>query len=365
MALPVAIALGLVAAAPPTFKAYTSPELELPVPPGWTIDLSVSQPSPKIVAKGRGCSNVIWFDFFFGVTVELAKRLIETESVDVTAAIRRWDEHVYREIQLARHPAVQLRSGANLADRTVYLVASEGGVLVAQAMANREKAELCVPLHDDIATKLVELFFAPAVQEKVRRLAKTKEPPQRKEVEAVPKDLEEALVMLEKRASPAALADIKASNEGQMLRLYVDAGRDIRNRWGLWGGSPLAKFFNAQGVLHPDDMSRIILRSFWRRVHAQPIELEAQTAVAKRYWDLRGPPPAAKPCADGGVPKALFGLEAPDRFVHIYACGRACFAWELDAGWYEPDEKLHERIKKLRKTPGLIEADLEEPPAAR
>jgi hypothetical protein len=52
-----------------------------------------------------------------------------------------------------------------------------------------------------------------------------------------------------------------------------------------------------------------------------------------------------------------------DRAVHVFACDaqRSLMVWELDQGWYSPDEKLKARISKLRRDhPGLISAPLEE-----
>ena len=141
----------------------------------------------------------------------------------------------------------------------------------------------------------------------------------------------------------------------------ITRGRCLRNAWGLWGGSPLAKFFNTRGVHHPDDMSGIIMTSLWRRLHGAPIKLEEQAAAAKRYWDLRRPPNPLKPCPDGGAPAALMQLDATDRVVQMFACGKELRAWELDAGWYAPDEKVRKRTEALRREGNVVSAPLGEP----
>jgi hypothetical protein len=33
----------------------------------------------------------------------------------------------------------------------------------------------------------------------------------------------------------------------------------MRNNWGLWSSSRLQKYFTDKGVMHPDDMSSVIL----------------------------------------------------------------------------------------------------------
>ncbi len=61
-------------------------------------------------------------------------------------------------------------------------------------------------------------------------------------------------------------------------------GMDIRNNWGLWTNSSLAKYFEGLGIMHADDMSGIILTSFHRYLHRQPIELEKQIKEYQDYW---------------------------------------------------------------------------------
>lgn len=47
--------------------------------------------------------------------------------------------------------------------------------------------------------------------------------------------------------------------------LHHSLGRHLRNQWGLWAGSPLAKCLReTHGVTHPDDMSSFILREYIR-----------------------------------------------------------------------------------------------------
>ena len=58
----------------------------------------------------------------------------------------------------------------------------------------------------------------------------------------------------------------------------------MRNDWGLWGGSPLARYFNRLGVFHPDDISGIILTSFWRHLNGRPIKLDEQVKHYQDYW---------------------------------------------------------------------------------
>ena len=100
----------------------------------------------------------------------------------------------------------------------------------------------------------------------------------------IPKDLEDCFVELEKMLSPALIAEMKESSEQNMIRYHHNLGRWIRNFWGLWAGSRLFTYFNQLGIHHPDDMSGIVLTSFWRRLHSQPIKLEEQVESTKEYY---------------------------------------------------------------------------------
>lgn len=66
---------------------------------------------------------------------------------------------------------------------------------------------------------------------------------------------------------------------------HFGLGRWIRNNWGLWkGDSKLCEWFKRQGIHHPDDMSGIILASYYRHKNDIPIKLEEQIQHYKDYW---------------------------------------------------------------------------------
>jgi hypothetical protein len=58
----------------------------------------------------------------------------------------------------------------------------------------------------------------------------------------------------------------------------------MRNNWGLWGGSRLAKHFNEMGIFHADDISAIIIMSFHCRLNGRDIGLEEQLEFYKSWW---------------------------------------------------------------------------------
>ena len=100
----------------------------------------------------------------------------------------------------------------------------------------------------------------------------------------VPKDLPDAFTELDKMLSPTLTAEMRKGSEKAMWQYHMGLGMWMRNNWGLWKGLRLAKWFNHLGISVPDDMSGIILVSYWRHLHHKPIGLQAQIKEYQEYW---------------------------------------------------------------------------------
>lgn len=100
-----------------------------------------------------------------------------------------------------------------------------------------------------------------------------------------PNNLNEALESLPIMLCQEDLNWIDNAQEDDMIQLHSNLGRWLRNNWGLWHGSNLSKYFNSLGITHADDMSGIILTSFWRYRHNKPLELDEQVQEYKNYWE--------------------------------------------------------------------------------
>jgi len=102
----------------------------------------------------------------------------------------------------------------------------------------------------------------------------------------IPRNLEDCFQELNKMLPPELIDDIKVGTERNMIRFHLNIGMWIRNNWGLWKGSRLSEYFNRIGIKHPDDMSGIILNSYWRHLHDRPIKLKDQVDLYKAYWSI-------------------------------------------------------------------------------
>jgi len=61
----------------------------------------------------------------------------------------------------------------------------------------------------------------------------------------------------------------------------IGFGSDLRNMWQLRYHSPLVEYFNRLGIADGENMSKIIITSYWRHLNNQPVDLEPQLEAAR------------------------------------------------------------------------------------
>jgi hypothetical protein len=104
-----------------------------------------------------------------------------------------------------------------------------------------------------------------------------------------PSCLGDCLIILQKTLSPEIINDFKNITEEMVIKYHHGLGTSIRNGFGLWGRkTEIAKWFSKKGVLHPDDMSGIVLHSLWRKLHKKPINFKEQVKYYQDYWKTNG-----------------------------------------------------------------------------
>lgn len=100
-----------------------------------------------------------------------------------------------------------------------------------------------------------------------------------------PRDLKNAMYALGKIIDHDTRRVIQELDEEYIsAELHHSLGRHIRNEWGLWKGSALQKWFRARGIWHADDMSGIIIASYWRQQHGVSVDLQGQIHRYQAYW---------------------------------------------------------------------------------
>ncbi|MCE2996842.1 MAG: DUF6794 domain-containing protein [Cyclobacteriaceae bacterium] len=109
--------------------------------------------------------------------------------------------------------------------------------------------------------------------------------PSKADIKYKPKDLNDAILQLEKIHDDTTKQKILAMTEREFIaNSHFGLGMWMRNNWGLWKGGVLAKHFNSMGIYHPDDMSGIILTSYYRHLNGHDRELEKQVKYYQDYW---------------------------------------------------------------------------------
>ncbi len=166
----------------------------------------------------------------------------------------------------------------------------------------------------------------------------------------IPRNLEEAFIELKKMLRPDLLKEMKEGSEQDMVQYHMGLGLWMRNNWSLWAGSRLGKYFNGIGISHPDDMSGIILDSFWRHLNAKPIRLEEQVAYYQRFWRVNAEPKKKSCPLDGSEIEITMTLDESranqPEAIHVGRCKsrKHLWAYEYDKGWYRPNTVLRKKI---------------------
>ncbi len=91
----------------------------------------------------------------------------------------------------------------------------------------------------------------------------------------VPIDLEDCWRYLDQEWSEETkkLA-LEKSEDDFSVGQHFGLGLWMRNSWGLWAGSRLARYFNENGIEHPDNMSSIIVRTYYQHLRGEEIDIE-------------------------------------------------------------------------------------------
>lgn len=121
-------------------------------------------------------------------------------------------------------------------------------------------------------------------------------------VTETPANFDECLNFLETRTSEKMKEWIRCLPDQEFSGIvHHGYGMYLRNNWGLWAFSDLAKNLYEMGIFHPDDMTSIILTSFQRKLKGEDIKLQEQIKYYQDYWRKHGVPIEARLKAISGI----------------------------------------------------------------
>lgn len=116
----------------------------------------------------------------------------------------------------------------------------------------------------------------------------------------IPDSLDEAIEILVEH-NKDQLDKLRTMTEREFgAAVHHGAGRGIRNDWCLWWYDghgydswpkekpKLTEYFNSLGIYHGDDLSGIIMTSFYRHVAGVPRDIEGQLERYKNHWKRAG-----------------------------------------------------------------------------
>lgn len=173
-------------------------------------------------------------------------------------------------------------------------------------------------------------------------------------IQPIPTSLNDCFATLKRILSSREVAELKGRSETEVARYHHGLGRWIRNYWGLWTGQgPLFGYMRELGLTHPDDMSALILTTFWRHLHGEPLRVQAEVELYQAYWRVHSPPKDPS-CPDERSPltfTVVLDRELPDGAPRAIYLGRCCvdgaiWAWEHDDGFYRPTGSLQVDVQR-------------------
>jgi hypothetical protein len=101
----------------------------------------------------------------------------------------------------------------------------------------------------------------------------------------IPKNLDDAMLQLDKNISAESQARIKNIPEDSVcMFLHNRLGQWMILNWGFYGGSRLSHYLRSAGVTFPDDMADFLILAYHRRLNGKSIEIRE---LAKYFREKR------------------------------------------------------------------------------
>ena len=91
----------------------------------------------------------------------------------------------------------------------------------------------------------------------------------------IPKNLDDALLQLEKLTSPQSrLKFMTIPEDSVCLYMHTRLGQWIILNWGFYGGSRLSHYLRSAGITYPDDMADFLMLAYHRKLHGKPVGIK-------------------------------------------------------------------------------------------
>lgn len=98
----------------------------------------------------------------------------------------------------------------------------------------------------------------------------------------IPKNLDEAMIELDKRISPESQSKIKSIPEDSVcILMHNRLGQWMILNWGFYGGSRISHYLRSASITFPDDMADFLILAYHRRLNAKPIGIKELATLFK------------------------------------------------------------------------------------
>ncbi len=93
----------------------------------------------------------------------------------------------------------------------------------------------------------------------------------------IPEDMGDAFLQLDKLIDASSKAKFKAAGEEEAVRkLHFSFGRWMIYNWQFYQGSRLSHSLKQLGIHHPDDMARVLIRTYHRYLNKKTLNIKEQ-----------------------------------------------------------------------------------------
>jgi len=180
------------------------------------------------------------------------------------------------------------------------------------------------------------------------------------------KNIDEAISELDKNISDSVKVEIQEMSEKEFIaNSHFSIGKNMRNNWNLWKDSQLTNYFKNKGINHPDDMSSIILTSYYRYVTNQEIDLQNQIKYYKTYWknskkvyqSAKLPPAKKQPekNLNFGYVKLYKNRNVSSRlYFQTNSLNDSIWIYDNLYGWKKINKNLQSELQNTDKTEDLL-----------
>jgi hypothetical protein len=100
----------------------------------------------------------------------------------------------------------------------------------------------------------------------------------------IPQNLNDCYNELDKMLNFYLKLEMLFTKEDNLSKYHLGLGMWIRNFWIRSKDKRLRNYFHDIGIYTPDDMSGIIIDSYWRKLHKKSINLDQQIKYYQDYW---------------------------------------------------------------------------------